>query len=221
MRSVLEKLISNLYIGYLEFVYKTSNIEVDCSFEDREKIKNCILGFWHGDSYTMNLLMREVVKGESDVSVVVTADERGDYIEKMLNHFNMKALRMPDGIKMKSFLRELNDESKKENSTLVISLDGPIGPLHEPKKIGFKLSNTSGKNFMGVKLDIQRKILLKNRWDNYLIPLPFSKMKFTIVDFGTISREDLVNFSEYKEKVKLDLLDNNVYEYTEVEAIVN
>ena len=144
----LGRFISKVYIKYLELVYKTSKIEI--KLNNGDIVKNSIIGFWHGDSYVMNLLMKELSKEEIDVAVVVTADKRGDYIEETLNYYNMRALRMPDGIKMKYFLRELNDESKKENSTLVISLDGPLGPLHEPKKIGFKLANTSAKNFLAL-----------------------------------------------------------------------
>ena len=204
----LGRFISKVYIKYLELVYKTSKIEIKLNKGDI--VKNSIIGFWHGDSYVMNLLMKELSKEEIDVAVVVTADKRGDYIEETLNYYNMRALRMPDGIKMKYFLRELNDESKKENSTLVISLDGPLGPLHEPKKIGFKLANTSEKNFLATKIDIKRKITLTRRWDNYIIPLPFSEIKFSIVDFGKVSKENLINFNIYKEKLKKELLDDYI-----------
>lgn len=204
----LGKFISKVYIKYLELVYKTSKIEVNLNNGDI--IKNSIIGFWHGDSYIMNLLMKELSKEEIDVAVVVTADQRGNYIEETLNHYNMRALRMPDGIKIKSFMRELNDESKKENSTLVISLDGPLGPLHEPKKIGFKLSNIAEKNFLATKIEIKRKITLTRRWDNYIIPLPFSEIKFSIVDFGKVSKEELTNFNTYKENIKNELLDRDI-----------
>ncbi|MEG2868939.1 MAG: hypothetical protein RR894_14460 [Terrisporobacter sp.] len=204
MRLKLDQLIGNVYIGYLELVAKTSKIEVE--FLDKVDVKNCILGFYHGDSYVMNLLMRALKEEELKASIVVTADARGNYIEKLLNYYNMKALRMPDGIRMKSFLRELKEESKKENETLVVSLDGPLGPLHEPKKIGFMLSNYSQKEFLGVKLEVTRKIRLTKRWDNYIIPLPFSKIKFTISNFGVVSKENLADFNNYKELVKIKLM---------------
>lgn len=204
MRLKLDQLIGNVYIGYLELVAKTSKIEVE--FLDKVDVKNCILGFYHGDSYVMNLLMRALKEEELKASIVVTADARGNYIEKLLNYYNMKALRMPDGIRMKSFLRELKEESKKENKTLVVSLDGPLGPLHEPKKIGFMLSNYSQKEFLGVKLEVTRKIRLTKRWDNYIIPLPFSKIKFTISNFGVVSKENLADFNNYKELVKIKLM---------------
>lgn len=200
----LDQLIGKAYIGYLELVARTSKIEVE--FLEKADVKNCILGFYHGDSYVMNLLMRELKEEDLKASIVVTADKRGNYIEELLNYYNMKALRMPDGIRMKSFLRELKEESKKRNETLVISLDGPLGPLQEPKKIGFMLSNHSQKEFLGVKLDITRKIRLTKRWDNYIIPLPFSKIKFTISNFGIVSKEELADFNNYKEVVKIKLI---------------
>lgn len=204
MRLKLDQLIGKLYIGYLELVAKTSKIDV--VFSEKADVKNSIIGFYHGDSYAMNLLMRAINDEKLKASIVVTADERGNYIEKILNYYNMKALRMPDGIRMKSFLRELKEESKKENETLVVSLDGPLGPLHEPKKIGFMISNYSQKEFLGVKLDVTRKIRLTRRWDKYMIPLPFSKMRFTILNFGVVSKNDLADFNSYKELVKLKLM---------------
>lgn len=203
MRLKLEKFIGKIFISYLELVAKTSKIEIE--FENKVDIKNSILGFYHGDSYVMNLLMRKIGKANLNASIVVTADSRGNYIEQLLNYYNMNALRMPDGIKMKSFLRELKEESKKENSTLVVSLDGPLGPLHEPKKIGFMLSNHSQKKFVGVKLDIARKIRLTRRWDNYIVPLPFAKIKFALIELGITSKENLSDFNNYKELVKKEL----------------
>lgn len=203
IKLVKEKITSKLFIGYLELVAKTSHIV----FENKEKIteeslKNCILGFWHGDSYTMNLVIKSLATKDMNISAIVTADERGNYIENVLNYYGTEALRMPDGVKMRGFLRELKEESKKENSILAIALDGPLGPLHEPKKIAFLLSNESQKNFIGIKLDYSKKISLTKRWDNYAIPLPFTKTNISASNCGVTRKTDLQNFKEYSELIK-------------------
>lgn len=45
---------------------------------------NQVVGFWHEDSFIMNLLLREVTKENCKMSVLVTGDPRGDYIQYMI-----------------------------------------------------------------------------------------------------------------------------------------
>lgn len=197
---------SKISMIYLNLVYKTSNIEfINMNGLEEKDLKSCILGFWHGESYTMYLLLKTIFKNQEKIKVVVTASRRGDYIEDTCESYEIKALRMPDGLKMKSFLKELKLEAMEKDSTTCIALDGPLGPLHEPKKVAFMLSNVSEKPFVGIKSSFSKKIVLKKRWDNYIIPLPFSKIKFYGYLIGSISDDKLKNFKEYKEEVKKKL----------------
>lgn len=194
---------SKISMVYLNLVYKTSDIEfIKMDGLEEEDLKNCILGFWHGESYTMYLLLKKIFKNKEKIKVIVTASRRGDYIEDTCDSYQIKALRMPDGLKMKSFLKDLKIEAMEKGSTTSIALDGPLGPLHEPKKVAFMLSNVSEKPFIGVKSSFSKKIVLKKRWDNYIIPLPFSKIKFYGYMIGNISNDQLRNFKEYKEEIK-------------------
>ena len=150
----------------------------------------------------MNLAINKLISKDIDLKVVVTADKRGDYIENILNYYGGKALRMPDGIKMKGFLKDLKTESKKENGTLAIALDGPLGPFHEPKKIAPLLSNESGKELIGFKIDYSNKISLNKRWDKYSIPLPFTRIRINTVNFGVVTKDDLRGYREYSKELK-------------------
>lgn len=199
LKQIREIIISKLFIGYIELVYKTSNIVLS---EFKFDINNSIIGFWHGDSYSMNLVLKKLMTGKFNLNAIVTADTRGNYIESILKKYKVNALRMPDGIKMKSFLRELKLVSKNQNESIAIALDGPLGPYHIPKKIGFSLSRESNKKIIGVKLDYSRKISLKGRWDKYIIPLPFTTIKVNINNFGIVTSEDLKNFKNYSKKIK-------------------
>lgn len=199
--SMLEKVISKIFILYIEIVARTSNISVigDVNFLS---LRNSIIGFWHGESFGLNLLMRKIQDDGRNMKVVVTKDSRGNFIEEMLKKYGIDALRMPDGIRMKSFLRKLKDEGRKENNTVGIALDGPLGPYREPKKVAFMLSSIGNKPCILVKGDYSSKITLNKRWDKYLIPLPFSKVTFTLVNYGIIEKEELKDFEKVKIKVK-------------------
>ncbi|MEG0132758.1 MAG: hypothetical protein RR891_00970 [Clostridium sp.] len=206
--SMLDKIIQKLYIVYIELVYKTSNIEFNRDEVNEKILRNCILGFWHGDSYVMNLFMKKILEDNIRIKVVVTEDKRGDYIEGIINNYGGEALRMPDGVRMKGFLKELKAESRIEESTLGIAMDGPLGPLHDPKKIGFMLSKEGGKAFVGIKVKLSSRISLVKRWDKYQIPLPFTKISFTACNFNIISNEFLSDFKDNKKFISERLVEN-------------
>ncbi|MGU8959499.1 hypothetical protein ACV3VX_15845 [Clostridium perfringens] len=205
----MKEVVKRVYNGYLNFVLKTSTVSFENFYEiDDEIMDNCILGFWRENSYSMNLLLKKLNRyykvkknQELDVNVVVTDDSRGEYIEYILNSYGANALKMPDDIHKKEFIKELREKSK-EDSLVALALDGPIGPLHEPKKIAFSLAKDSNKPFVGIKVRHSKKLKLKNKSDNYGIPLPFTKIQFSADVFGNIDNEVLTNFKEYKEIVK-------------------
>lgn len=200
--SIREKVIKKIFVGYIELVYKTSYVEFDVEELKTKTLKDSIVGFWHGDSYAMNLLLKKILKDNVNPRVVVTADKRGDFIENTIKRYGGKALRMPNGVKMKSFLTTLREASKERNSTLCIALDGPQGPIYEAKKIGFRLAADGDKPLIGITVSFSRKVTITKRWDNYVIPIPFTKIKFKAIYFGQINREFLASFKENKEFIK-------------------
>ena len=70
------RLLSKVYISYLRLIWKTSSIEYEGEIND---FSNCIIGFWHGDSYVMNLAINKLISKDIDLQVVVTADKRRLY----------------------------------------------------------------------------------------------------------------------------------------------
>lgn len=207
IRDLKARFLARSFIIYLNFVIRTSKIEFINSEEfTLDELRNCILGFWHKDSSIMNLILDYVAKRKENIKGIVTADRRGDFIENILYYYGARTLRMPDGMKLRGFFKDLINESKVDKTTIAIALDGPLGPLHEPKKIGFMLSNESNKPLIGVKINVTRKISLTKRWDNYRVPLPFTTIMFSMHNLGVSTREDLKNFKETQEKAKKILL---------------
>lgn len=197
-----EKLAGEFFHAYIRLVAATGQIEV----RNTERIKNNrMLGYWHGDSYCMQLVLRKIAseteKKKGQIQVIVTADKRGDAIEKMINHYGAKAIRLPDGLNMRPFFKELKAISLSEETILGTAFDGPVGPLYEPKKLLFLLAYEADKEMSYVHFTYKRVLRLKHRWDNYVIPLPFSKITASIEDLGKITRQDLTDFKEYQKKL--------------------
>ena len=98
-----------------------------------------IFGFWHEDSFFMNLVLEKLSHKTAPVDVIVTADTRGNYIEDMVRRCGGNALRVPDGYKAFPALRKIVQDSYEKTHSLAVALDGPLGPRHEPKKLAFYL----------------------------------------------------------------------------------
>lgn len=101
--------------------------------EDRLYGNSQIFGFWHEDSFIMNLVLKNLRGKTAPVDVIVTADTRGNYIEHMIKKCGGNALRIPDGYAAFGALKKLMQSSYEQSRSLAIALDGPLGPRHEPK----------------------------------------------------------------------------------------
>ncbi|MBQ9766706.1 MAG: hypothetical protein IJW37_01195 [Lachnospiraceae bacterium] len=197
MRRGTQHFVVAMWRFYIGLVARTSKIE----FDGIEEIDdNRMLGFWHEDSYCMQLLLRELNKYKKSVHVIVTSERRGDYIAEMVSHYGSKPMRLPDGLKMRSFLSDLKEASKEEKMTLAAAMDGPSGPYRKPKRLLFMLAHEAKKSIVYVRYEKKGMITLPWRWDKYRIPLPFSKLKCKMDYFGEIEQTELRNFNEYAER---------------------
>ena len=81
MREIGQNVLGHLFIGYLKLLNKTVTIQWA---ENSISGGSQIFGFWHEDSFFMNMILSEISKQTSPVDVIVTADKRGDYIQNMI-----------------------------------------------------------------------------------------------------------------------------------------
>ena len=84
---------------------------------------NQIFGFWHEDSFFMNLVLEKLSGQTSPVDVIVTADTRGDYIEHMLQACGGHALRVPDGFAAFGALKKILQDSYESTRSIAVALD--------------------------------------------------------------------------------------------------
>ena len=98
------KILSRLFYVYLKCLEKTVHVK----WEGMESFNgNQVVGFWHEDSFAMNLLLREVTETDNKMSVLVTGDPRGDYIQYMIEKCKGDAVRIGYGFCDTGTLREL------------------------------------------------------------------------------------------------------------------
>ena len=188
------KIISNLYYLYIKLVYITSKIEfVDID----ESIVNSIVGFWHGDSFLMNMILCKFQNESFDIMPLITEDPRGEYIVKVAEKLNAKPIIVLNDVKIIQTMKEIKRKLLEKN-IIAIALDGPLGPKHKPKSMAYRLSKNSGRPMIRIEFQSKRKIILSKRWDDYIIPLPFGVICAKSVNLGVITKEKL---SEVKSEI--------------------
>ena len=126
-KKIAESILQWLFTRYLSLISRTVKIVWD---EDNIYGDSQIFGFWHEDSFFMNLVLEKLSHKTAPVDVIVTADTRGNYIEDMVRRCGGNALRVPDGYKAFPALRKIVQDSYEKTHSLAVALDGPLGPRH-------------------------------------------------------------------------------------------
>ena len=187
-KKIGESILQWVFVKYLRLLEKTVHIEwhEDTRFGDSQ-----IFGFWHEDSFFMNLVLENLAHKTRPVDVSVTADTRGNYIEQMVQSGGGHALRVPDGYQAFAALKKIVQDTYEKEHSLAVALDGPLGPRHEPKKLAFYLSEHADEEFVGISLSYSSCFRLKSRWDKYAVPLPFSRVTVAVKDYGIVKKSQI------------------------------
>ncbi len=183
-----ESALQWLFAKYLSWVERTVTIRWD---EDNHYGDSQIFGFWHEDSFFMNLVLEKLAHRTTPVDVIVTADTRGNYIEDMVKRCGGNALRVPDGYKAFAALKKIVQDSYEKTHSIAVALDGPLGPRHEPKKLAFYLSEHAGEDFVGISLSYSSCIRITRRWDKYVIPLPYTEVTVAVKNYGIVKKNQI------------------------------
>ena len=188
IRKIGEKALQCLFVSYLRLLERTVRTEWH---ENTQYGDSQIFGFWHEDSFFMNLVLEKLAHKTTPVDVVVTADTRGNYIEHMIKRCGGNALRVPDGYRAFAELKKIVRDSYEKTHSIAVALDGPLGPRHEPKKLAFYLSEHAEEDFVGISISYSSCIRLNRRWDKYAIPLPFSKVTVAVQNYGVTDKKHI------------------------------
>lgn len=179
-------MLQRLFAKYLDLLRRTVAVRWD---DGNRYGDSQIYGFWHEDSFFMNLVLERLADRTTPVDVIVTADARGNYIEYMVRQCGGNALRVPDGYRAFTALKKIVKDSYEKTHSIAVALDGPLGPRHEPKKLAFYLSEHAEEDFVGITLSYSSCIRLRRRWDRYVIPLPWSTVDVSVRNYGVVRKD--------------------------------
>ena len=161
--------------------------------------KQNIVVFWHRKIFTVCNATRIIKKKAS----IVSSSKDGEILAELLRREGNELIR---GSSNKDNIKSLKEAVRyaKDCYTLGIAIDGPKGPIFEPKAGAIYIAQKTGLPLLPVSSYCNKKWIFRNIWDRLEIPKPFSKNIHYIGEPFYISKE--INMEEATEIVK-----NNIH----------
>ncbi len=171
--SIFQWIIAVLMAIPIWFVYFTSikrvtNIE---TFQKYRK-KPAIFVFWHGRSMMLSPI---ICLGGMNAYAVASRHKDGRMMARLQRLFGLRAIYGSSHKGGVSVLREGLRVLNKGNFGICMSPDGPGGPSLRVQEGALYFAKMSGAPIIPVSYSSSRA-WLQDRWDRYLVALPFSKI---------------------------------------------
>ena len=179
-------------------------IRITCLVEERPDVrlmkegKQFIYAFWHGRQFALFYITRK-----SRCVVMTSLSEGGEVQKWVLRSFGHSAVR---GSSTRGGAAGLVHMIKavKNGRNSAFALDGPRGPVFKAKPGAIQVAAKSGAYIVPFSISFKRFKELKNLWDLYHFPCPFTK---AVLTFGEprkyprkLSEEELEAETESLEK---------------------
>lgn len=148
---------------------------------------NSVIAFWHGKMLPVWFFFKQ-----HNPLGIVSLSKDGEILSQLLNKWNYKLIRGSSSKGGKEVIE--NVVNSNHFGSILITPDGPLGPKEEMKAGAIIISQRTSKPLVLCGVIISKKILLKNSWDDFEIPLPFTKIYINFSD--EISFDKKLNYDE-------------------------
>ncbi len=164
--------------------------------------KPAIVAFWHG-----NMLPVWKIFAKYTPVAVVSPSKDGEILANLLRKWNYKFIRGSSNKNSKETLKRIVQSANDE--LILITPDGPRGPLHKFKAGAVVASMRANVPLYFCVVNTKLKIIFSKSWDKFEVPLPFSKISIKV--FGPIYIPENSTEEEVKNYIKLaeNILNNN------------
>ncbi len=196
-----------IWFTYFTSIKKITNIEVFYKYRK----KSAIFVFWHGRSMMLSPI---ICLGGMQAYAVASRHKDGRMMAKLQRLFGLRAIYGSSHRGGVSVLREGLRVLSKGDWGICMSPDGPGGPSLRVQDGALYFAKMSGAPIIPVCYSCSRA-KLQNRWDRYLIALPFSKIVCNIGNPVFVPRK--ATDAEF-EKIRKDLEDFMVNQMRELDA---
>lgn len=175
-------LLNNVVITLMNLLSKTWRISAE------GELRNCsVIAFWHGEM----LPVWKYFSG-TDSAAVVSLSMDGELLAQLLKQWGYFLIRGSSTKNSKEALKEIVSNLAQRN--VLITPDGPRGPNRKMKAGAVVSATRAGSPLFLIKVNLGWHIRLKKSWDKFALPLPFSKIKLSIIGpfFFPISNKEYI-----------------------------
>jgi Uncharacterized protein conserved in bacteria len=137
--------------------------------------RNFVLAFWHGQ-----MLLAWYLHRNKNFTALISKSQDGDLLEKILKHWKYNVIRGSSSNGGEVALGIMVDYARN-NETVVITPDGPRGPINKMKAGAVITAKKSRTPLILFGIGYKKKRVLKS-WDKFEIPKFFSEAKAVYSD---------------------------------------
>jgi hypothetical protein len=145
---------------------------------------------WHNRLALCMIVYWDYVKKHNTtpgLAAMVSASKDGGFLTGVLEWFRVEPVRGSSSRRGPQALRELTTWAKR-GYDLAITPDGPRGPRYIVQDGVTSLAQLTGLPIVPVSYNLGWKIRIKS-WDQFQIPLPFSRCEMNLAKFIRVPRE--------------------------------
>ena len=176
---------------YISLVHKTSKVEM--TGEDiLSGTEKYVVGFWHGESGPLYPVL-----GHTGSYIITTVNSRGSLIDAVGRRFGYTSIRLPDEFEGQNHIFKVRNLINGPNAGhLAMTVDGPLGPRHECKKLPLVIALASRRRFVFLSIRAKRRKRMNRRWDKFSFPLPFNHYEFHFHAPVTVTKDAMDSLRE-------------------------
>lgn len=140
----------------------------------RENNISIIFTFWHRHIFFTIFRFKH-----SGARPLISHSRDGEIVSQIAEEFGMNPVRGSSSSGGARAFLKLLESLKTEKSDILITADGPLGPLREIKDGTILLALKTHSAIVPISWHSSRVKVFKKTWDRFMIPLPFSHITFS------------------------------------------
>jgi lysophospholipid acyltransferase (LPLAT)-like uncharacterized protein len=205
------KITGILLSGFIKILIKTTKYKVIES-EEAVKHKQAVIIFWHR-KIIPTMLGTDFLDKKSSL---VSSSKDGDILEEVLKRFDNLVVR---GSSNRDSVKSLKQILKliKTGFSVGIAIDGPRGPIYEPKSGALYIAMKTGLPMIPIGGYTNKKWIFKKAWDKFELPKFFSKSCYYVGEPLYFSKDSDIESSMKLIKEKLHEVNRTAKEYYDKE----
>lgn len=185
-------LLAWLLGGILRFFWWSCRVQRVIGSEHLDELQSsgspAIIAYWH----QMHLLCASYLlrrsKAGDRIAFLISPSLSGEVPTAAARHWKVRVLRGSSTRSGGRSMRDMHQLMVGDRYSIVVTADGPRGPLHEFKPGALLMSRMTGAPIVPIAYGAKRFINWSS-WDRFIVPMPFTRIAFAVGEPFRIPRD--------------------------------